>query len=222
MSAMGGKRTLGGLTALEQGLGECGLKLWLPLIALTAIAPHGPANAADAEAVPLNDPGSWVSAGDYPPDSRRNREEGQVSFRLTVGGDGRPSACAIVKSSGFESLDSVTCRLLLQRARFHPPVDAIGPVSSASYEKTISWALASLNVQDSPSVNYTLRIDVNEDGLVQSCEVIASKRYVLEGQTAGPSNPCPTVGTPFTKDFVSRTSRSKRSFLITESITELR
>jgi protein TonB len=41
----------------------------------------------------------------YPPESRTAGEQGVVTLRLTVDGNGRPTAVSIVKSSGFPRLD---------------------------------------------------------------------------------------------------------------------
>ena len=64
--------------------------------------------------------GSLISEEDYPAAAIRNREEGVTDFRLIVGPNGRVSNCSIVRSSGYVSLDSATCRLHDLAGALHP------------------------------------------------------------------------------------------------------
>jgi TonB family protein len=78
---------------------------------------------------------------DYPPEAVRNHEQGPVAFRLSVGPDGRPTACAVTGSSGSAVLDSTTCRLLMERAHFEPARDKRGRPISDSVDGRIIWRL---------------------------------------------------------------------------------
>ncbi len=51
---------------------------------------------------------------------------GEVQARVTVGTDGKPSDCRIVRTSGHNELDDMACRVILGRARFHPAIDHQG------------------------------------------------------------------------------------------------
>jgi protein TonB len=51
---------------------------------------------------------------------------GLVTYRATIGVNGRLSDCSIVKSSGNRALDAATCTLALQHVRFRPARDASG------------------------------------------------------------------------------------------------
>jgi TonB family protein len=84
---------------------------------------------------------SYVSNDDYPAEAIRNGEQGTVRFRLTVGIDGRVSSCAIVESSGSASLDSTTCRILTERARFTPATDAEGRPVPDTVTNAIRWVI---------------------------------------------------------------------------------
>lgn len=80
--------------------------------------------------------GQISNAADFPvpPGGREARIGKSVILDLTVGTDGRPSACRIYRSSGFPDTDAVTCRLALQRLRFRPARNAAGdPVVSTFY-----------------------------------------------------------------------------------------
>lgn len=82
-----------------------------------------------------------VSAADYPAAARRAGQQGSVRVRIEVDEAGRPGACAVIESSGFESLDSATCRLLRERAMFTPARDGQGRAVADSFIQRITWQL---------------------------------------------------------------------------------
>ncbi|MCW3849248.1 energy transducer TonB [Sphingomonas sp. LB-2] len=88
---------------------------------------------------PPNGSRPWVSSADYPREARRKNMRGVVTFRLEVSAAGCPTACTIVKSSGYPLLDDTTCELMLARARFKPKLDADGQPVAASVTKQFSW-----------------------------------------------------------------------------------
>jgi TonB family protein len=81
------------------------------------------------------------SSDDYPAEAIRNREEGIVDFRITVGVDGRVAGCTVVGSSGSALLDSTTCRILGERARFTPARNAAGKAVEDIHTGRINWQL---------------------------------------------------------------------------------
>jgi TonB family protein len=84
---------------------------------------------------------SLISSDDYPASALRNEEEGVVTFRLNVGADGRVAACTITKSSGSAALDSTTCRVLTERARFTPARDWRGKPTTDTVAARIVWRI---------------------------------------------------------------------------------
>jgi TonB family protein len=94
---------------------------------------------AAAEPVLLN-PAEIIAADDYPEASFHRGDEGVTTYTLTLGLDGRPSACEIVETSGHAELDETACRLLIERARFDT---SIAPALHAvqTYTNTVGWAL---------------------------------------------------------------------------------
>jgi TonB family protein len=84
---------------------------------------------------------SLFSGDDYPAAAIRAGEEGAVGFRLTVGKDGRVSACAVIASSGSAALDSTTCQLLTLRARFRPARNFEGQPTEDALNGRIVWRL---------------------------------------------------------------------------------
>ena len=67
-----------------------------------------------------------IRNSDYPRDARRLRQSGNVHMRFTVGVNGRVTDCSVTRSSGSQSLDDTTCRLIRQRFRYAPSRDGSG------------------------------------------------------------------------------------------------
>lgn len=84
---------------------------------------------------------SYVSDEDYPSNAARNEEQGTTRFRLAVGPDGKVKECAVTGSSGSSALDSTTCRLMKQRARFTPAKNNRGEPTSDTVSNAIRWVL---------------------------------------------------------------------------------
>ena len=85
---------------------------------------------------------SYFSTDDYPSRALRNEEEGSVRATLTVGTNGRVTACSISQSSGSSALDDATCRILERRARFTPATDSTGAkVVDTVQTPTITWRI---------------------------------------------------------------------------------
>lgn len=58
-----------------------------------------------------------IRSSDYPAGSMSRGEEGIAVYELTLK-DGRPAACKITSSAGYEELNSATCRLAMERSAF--------------------------------------------------------------------------------------------------------
>jgi TonB family protein len=84
---------------------------------------------------------TYFSDEDYPAAALRAGEQGIVAFRLRAGPDGKPSGCTILSSSGSSSLDSTTCRILMERPSFEPARDAQGKATSDEFVGRIVWKL---------------------------------------------------------------------------------
>jgi periplasmic protein TonB len=92
--------------------------------------PGGGGLAARAELI-----AGRILDSDYPRAASRARIGGTVIVRFTVGADGRPGGCAVVRSSGRADLDSTTCRLIERRFRYRPARDSEGKAVAA----TMGW-----------------------------------------------------------------------------------
>ncbi|OYU33236.1 TonB family protein [Novosphingobium sp. PASSN1] len=75
--------------------------------------------------------GDITATRDYPARTREQRIGKSVIVVLTVGTDGRVSACRIHQPSPDAEADTITCRLAVQRFRFRPATDRAGnPITS--------------------------------------------------------------------------------------------
>lgn len=93
--------------------------------------------------VPERNIASYVSNGDYPTTALERRAMGQVEARVTVTPDGKASDCQMVRSSGHDDLDQITCRVVVKRARFKPARDREGHAMSSPFLFTIWWLMPS-------------------------------------------------------------------------------
>lgn len=116
-----------------------------PLVPIPAppaeILPPPTPRATPIAVRPRGDPGGWVTNEDYPASALRSEEQGRTVFRLTVGVNGRPTACAITSSSGSGALDGAACRLLMRRARFVAGSDADGKAVGGTYANSFRWEI---------------------------------------------------------------------------------
>ncbi|MDP9162983.1 MAG: energy transducer TonB [Pseudomonadota bacterium] len=81
------------------------------------------------------------SNDDYPSSALSANEHGTTAVRLTIGTDGRVSACDVTSSSGSSALDSATCNILRRRARFTPAMDTNGQPTTDTYSQRITWQI---------------------------------------------------------------------------------
>jgi TonB family protein len=81
------------------------------------------------------------SGNDYPFDAVRRNASGDVKARMIVDSSGKPTDCAVLRSSGHEALDKRTCEILMRRARFHPAQNIDGKATRGIYVTTITWRL---------------------------------------------------------------------------------
>lgn len=68
---------------------------------------------------------AWLAANRrYPDDARRRQEQGEVTVRFTVGGDGRVLDVSLVKGSGYASLDNAAVAMLRGATLPAPGIEA--------------------------------------------------------------------------------------------------
>lgn len=102
-----------------------------------------PAVSAQAAASPLGGvirvPAQWLSGGPINSDNHHGRYAGTVIVQFTVQPDGRASSCFTTRGSGNAELDSLTCRLVEERVRFRPALDADGRTVASPAHAIYTW-----------------------------------------------------------------------------------
>ena len=80
-------------------------------------------------------------ARDYPtpPGGRRIRRGHDVVIELTVGTDGRVSACRVTDPSPDPEADAITCRLATERFVFRPRLNALGEPVVGTFRWRQRW-----------------------------------------------------------------------------------
>jgi len=84
------------------------------------------------------DPGKWFNDSMYPPNAKALGAQGRVVIAVTVGPDGKPSACRVVISSKSNDLDRSSCSNTMARARYLPDRDTPNRYAILA----ISWVLS--------------------------------------------------------------------------------
>ena len=92
-------------------------------------------------AMPKTNPAGWASSDDYPKSAAFQGQSALVHFRLTVGPDGRVKDCSIQNATKGEEFATQTCRLISQRGRFSPAIDAEGNPIASYYVNTVRWQM---------------------------------------------------------------------------------
>lgn len=90
---------------------------------------------------PKGQPGRWATTDDYPTEALRQEISGSVVALLNLGETGKPDKCHVAVSSSHAILDQQTCALLLQRARFTPPIDQAGNAVRSITVERVRWMI---------------------------------------------------------------------------------
>lgn len=108
----------GDLTKRMAALRSCTQKLAGAL----AVASAGQSKAPQ----PLVDFDKWLLPQDYPAMMVSYERGALITYRLTVGKNGKPTFCTIVESTTPQMFDDAVCLGLLKRAKFSPALDLEG------------------------------------------------------------------------------------------------
>jgi hypothetical protein len=90
---------------------------------------------------PLKSPDKWIMPSDYPNDMLSAGQPALVSFRLSIGPDGVPTACHIQATTRPKEFDNAVCKSVMRRARFSPALDAQGQPLASYYQNNVYFAL---------------------------------------------------------------------------------
>ena len=100
--------------------------------ALAALLFAVPASATDADRLLIDN---------YPPESLRLGEEGDVGVAMDIGADGKINGCQVSKTSGYARLDRAACDIMLVHVtRVNPPTKD-GRRVAAQREGSIGWRI---------------------------------------------------------------------------------
>ncbi len=108
------------------------------VIPKTATCPPEPKDLSE-KARPKNNKNRWVTTNDYPSRSLQREEEGTSRLNLTVGANGRVTACSA--SGASAALNNAACKNARRRARFHPAKDKSGRPTTGSYSTSVRWQI---------------------------------------------------------------------------------
>ena len=90
---------------------------------------------------PRGDLASFVMNNDYPMSALRRSAQGTVVFRLDLDRTGRVTDCRVLESSGHDSLDRTSCRVMRERARLEPALGHDGSAIPATFVGVIRWRI---------------------------------------------------------------------------------
>lgn len=90
---------------------------------------------------PVGELQGLISADDYPVTAQREDQQGTTRFLILIDEKGLPRDCTLLGTSGSAVLDSRSCGLIMQRARFKPALDQTGKPAKSSWIQAINWRL---------------------------------------------------------------------------------
>ncbi len=90
---------------------------------------------------PLQPLRQLFTRGTFPAVAIRAVNTGTVGVSLMIDESGKIRDCMIEESSGFATLDSTSCHVLISRARFAPAVGADGKPAKSAYFQRIHWQI---------------------------------------------------------------------------------
>ena len=85
----------------------------------------------------------YLTSADYPEKELRTPASGRSQVRLTIDETGKPVDCVAMKSIDSPAFAATTCRILLERAAFHPAMDVGGKPMRSVVVYTVDWLVAS-------------------------------------------------------------------------------
>lgn len=116
----------------------------IPPAAPPAPPPAPPPPPSRARAASPDNQASWARRiqENYPARAIRDETEGRVGVRVSIGTNGRVSACTVTSSSGSRILDDAACEGMQRYARYNPALDDAGNPTEGSASTTIVYQLS--------------------------------------------------------------------------------
>lgn len=105
--------------------------------------PPAPPAPSQARGATPDNQGSWARRiqENYPARAIRDEIEGRVGVRVTIGANGRVTACSVTSSSGSSVLDDAACEGMQRYARYNPALDDAGNPTTGSASTTVVYQL---------------------------------------------------------------------------------
>lgn len=91
--------------------------------------------------LPAENPQTWVTEADYPAAERRGRSAGANSVRLMLDAAGKPTSCHLQRRAGAEGFNEAACRILMEKGKFEPALDAAGQPMASYYVVNFQFQL---------------------------------------------------------------------------------
>jgi protein TonB len=106
--------------------------------------PAAPPPPSQARGATPDGQGRWAARiqENYPARAIRDEVEGRVGVRVTIGTNGRVTACTVTGPSGSADLDRAACEGMERYARYNPALDAAGNPIQGSASTTIVYQLS--------------------------------------------------------------------------------
>lgn len=82
---------------------------------------------------------SWLRSDDYPKESLRQGNNGIVRIRLDIDDKGGVVACRVIGRTSPDEFADLSCKLITQRARFDPALDAQSKPVRSFFVAKILW-----------------------------------------------------------------------------------
>jgi len=134
---------------------------------------------------------SLISEKDYPKESLDRGEQGSVGVLIHIDAAGSVSSCEIKTSSGYPALDTRTCEVIAQRAKFAPARDSEGRAAPGEWQQTVVWRLAETRYPSAPW--YTrITLTFRHDGRPDDCRFEAGGGVAPTPQSVS----CPSQALP--------------------------
>ena len=111
------------------------------IVPQNAACPEPPPRFTPKDPAPRNNRNRWVTVDDYRTSWINRDYTGTVSFRVTVGTNGRVSDCSVTGGTAPGALKNATCRLIKRRARFNAATNGDGNKVTGTYSSTVRWQI---------------------------------------------------------------------------------
>lgn len=122
--------------------------------------------------------------------------QGTTRFEMAVDEAGKPTSCAVFKSSGHDLLDRRACDVLMSRAQFVPAKDETGKPVASVWRHLVVWTPVDADESRRNRAGYVgvgVRVKFDRVGVVTKCEAVPLPS--VSKLTPEQADMCRTMGT---------------------------